>query len=221
MHLLEELLHAMLSCTATPVHCGDWRLPNVADGPCPVCECLHQLLSHGAGGGGGGGDGGDGGGAALPAAEPQAASAAPWWGVNSGAWGKAEQRLSQKPETLCPSLPPSPPPALRHEWTALLSSYCQPCCRDITMGAWRHGGMGAWRHGGMVVVEVGLRTAQVSVRVRVAGSRPIKGMPVLSVARQRGSSSRLGAVTTGARAGAYPAVAEQWYVVLSCRRYLC
>eukprot|EP00955_Chlamydomonas_euryale_P054037 355668-Chlamydomonas_euryale.AAC.7 len=28
-----------------------------------------------------------------------------------------------------------------------------------------------------------------SVRVRITGSRPAKGMPVLSVARQRGSSS--------------------------------
>eukprot|EP00955_Chlamydomonas_euryale_P050601 354603-Chlamydomonas_euryale.AAC.3 len=36
-----------------------------------------------------------------------------------------------------------------------------------------------------------------SQRVRVTGSGPTKGMPVLSVARQKGSSNRQGAVTKG------------------------
>eukprot|EP00955_Chlamydomonas_euryale_P113538 366225-Chlamydomonas_euryale.AAC.17 len=40
------------------------------------------------------------------------------------------------------------------------------------------------------------RARMVRVRVRVTGSGPVKGMPVLSVAR-RGSSSGLGAVTKG------------------------
>eukprot|EP00955_Chlamydomonas_euryale_P095712 364954-Chlamydomonas_euryale.AAC.5 len=36
------------------------------------------------------------------------------------------------------------------------------------------------------------------LRVKVTGSGPTEGMPVLSVARQRGSSSRQGTITTGA-----------------------